>query len=52
MGVAPQPYRGIPLEERESAFAGTGLLIFGVLASGGGRAEQGFNLGPVDKFTV
>ena len=36
-----QTYRGIPLEERESAFVGTGLLIFGVLASGGREGSAG-----------
>ena len=39
--MAPQPYRGTPLEERESAFAGTGLLIFGVLASEGREGRAG-----------
>ena len=39
--MAPQTYRGIPLEERESAFAGTGLLIFGVLTSGGREGRAG-----------
>lgn len=52
MGVGPKAYRGILLEERESAFVGTALLILECWQLGEGWAVQGLNLGSVDKFRL